>query len=304
MTSAERSRVRGSLLGLAVGDALGVAVEFKKPGTFDQVTTFLGGGPFARKLKPGEWTDDTSMALCLVASLSETGWDLHDQMQRYTRWYRLGELSSVGECFDIGVQTRAALDRFQATGDEIAGSTDPADSGNGSIMRLCPVPLAFRHDIPLAVARSGESSITTHGSVLCRDACRFLGLLIALAATGTDRNALLSPTLAESHHLDLCPEIADIAQGSYRRKSPPAIRGTGYVVDSLAAALWATDRSYDFRSAVLAAVNLGDDADTTGAIAGQLAGAIYGEDSIPPDLRQSLAHPQLLNDYAERLCKL
>ncbi len=83
-----------------------------------------------------------------------------------------------------------------------------------------------------------------------------------------------------------------------------AIRGTGYVVDSLGAALWATDRSHDFRSAVLAAVNLGDDADTTGAITGQLAGAIYGEDSIPPDLRQSLAHPQLLNDYAERLCKL
>jgi ADP-ribosylglycohydrolase len=304
MTSSERSRVRGSLIGLAVGDALGVPVEFKPPGTFDRVQTYLGGGPFATKLQPGEWTDDTSMALCLAASLTEVGWDLHDQMQRYTRWYRLGELSSIGVCFDIGNQTRDALTRFHATGDELAGSTDRAHSGNGSIMRLCPVPLAYRHDLTLAIERSGESSRTTHGSVLCVDACRFLGLLIALAARGTSARELFSPDLPASHGLSLCPEIAEIAAGSYRTKSPPDIVGSGYVVRSLEAALWAVHRAYDFRSAVLGAVNLGDDADTTGAIAGQLAGAIYGEDSIPPEYRQGLAHAALLDDYAERLCRL
>lgn len=304
MTSAERSRVRGGLVGLAVGDALGVAVEFKKPGTFERVTGYLGGGPFAKKLKPGEWTDDTSMALCLLASISEVGWDLRDQMERYTRWYRLGELSSVGECFDIGNQVKGALEKFQRTGDEVAGPTDDGHSGNGSLMRLAPVPLAYRGDVVQAVMRSGESSVTTHGSKLCVDACKFYGLLMALAARGMGVKELLAPGVALSHGLALCEEIGEIAAGSYRRKSPPGIRGTGYVVESLEAALWAVERSFDFRSAVLGAVNLGDDADTTGAIAGQLAGVIYGEEGIPVEWRTGLAHWELIDGYAERLVRM
>ena len=102
-----RDRYRGALLGLAVGDALGTTLEFKRPGSFAPITDMVGGGPFG--LKPGQWTDDTSMALCLAESLVECrGFDPVDQLRRYCRWYREGHLSSTGRCFDIGNTTRAA----------------------------------------------------------------------------------------------------------------------------------------------------------------------------------------------------
>src|SRR5262250_3310607 len=130
-----RERYRGSLLGLAVGDAVGTTLEFRQPGSFDPLDDMVGGGPFG--LKPGQWTDDTSMALCLAASLIECGrFDTHDQMVRYVRWWRDGYMSSAGECFDIGTTTHAALAKFEATGNPIAGSTDPHKAGNGSLMRL------------------------------------------------------------------------------------------------------------------------------------------------------------------------
>ena len=135
-----RERYRGCLLGLAVGDALGTTLEFCRPGSFTPITDMVGGGPF--RLKPGQWTDDTSMALCLASSLTERGgFDARDQMERYVRWWREGYWSSTGRCFDIGNTTSAALSRFQKTGDPFAGSTDPHAAGNGSLMRLAPVPL-------------------------------------------------------------------------------------------------------------------------------------------------------------------
>ena len=109
-------RYRGSILGLAVGDALGAPVEFKRPGSFEPVTDMSSGGAFS--LRPGQWTDDTSLALCLSESLVETnGFDLIDQLDRYVRWYREGHLSSTGECFDIGNTTKMALTRYEATKD-------------------------------------------------------------------------------------------------------------------------------------------------------------------------------------------
>jgi len=138
-----RSRSRGALLGLAAGDALGTTLEFQ-PGPH-QLTDMVGGGPFG--LWPGEWTDDTSMALCLACSLVELGrFDAADQMQRYVDWWREGYMSSNGRCFDIGNTVATALRRFQATGEPHAGSTDPFTAGNGSLMRLAPVPLFFHAD--------------------------------------------------------------------------------------------------------------------------------------------------------------
>src|SRR5262245_14888700 len=131
-------RCRGSLLGLAVGDAVGTTLEFETPGTFEPITDMVGGGPF--RLRPGEWTDDTSMALCLATSLvSCEGFDAADQMTRYLRWMEEGYWSSIGRCFDIGATTREALLRYKRTGDPWSGSTDPHSAGNGSLMRLCPV---------------------------------------------------------------------------------------------------------------------------------------------------------------------
>lgn len=118
----EFDRKRGMLLGLAIGDALGAAVEFRAPGTFDPVTRYRGGGPHG--LEPGEWTDDTSMALALADSISLVGWDLNDQARRYVDWWRNGTYSVNGKCFDIGITTRGALARFERTGDAHA-SGDP-----------------------------------------------------------------------------------------------------------------------------------------------------------------------------------
>ena len=136
------SRYQGCLLGLAAGDATGTTVEFSAPGTFPTVTDMTGGGPF--RLQPGQWTDDTSMALCLAESLiARNGFDARDQMTLYTRWYLNGYLSSNGRCFDIGNTVKAALSKFAQTGEPVAGSTEPNTAGNGSLMRLAPIPMAY-----------------------------------------------------------------------------------------------------------------------------------------------------------------
>jgi ADP-ribosyl-[dinitrogen reductase] hydrolase len=158
-----RMRSRGCLLGLAVGDAVGTTVEFQTRGSFAPLADMVGGGPFG--LKPGQWTDDTSMALCLATSLVECGgFDPGDQMERYCRWYEEGYLSSTGRCFDIGNTVRSALERFRRDGDPNAGSRDPRSAGNGCIMRLAPVPLFFFPGLDAAEHHAGESSRTTHGA--------------------------------------------------------------------------------------------------------------------------------------------
>jgi ADP-ribosylglycohydrolase len=300
-------RYRGCLLGLAAGDALGTTLEFQPPGTFTAIDEIVGGGPF--DLKPGEWTDDTSLALCLAESLIECrGFDPADQMQRYVRWYRHGHLSSVGRCFDIGGTTRAALHRFEKYGAPYAGSTSTGSAGNGSIMRLAPVPLFFKDRPEEAIARAADSSRTTHGAREAVDACRYLAALLVGAVRGATKDELLAPRYTPAAGLwerePLAPRIDEVAAGSFRRRDPPAIRGTGYVVQSLEAALWAFDRTESFREGALRAINLGDDADTTGAVYGQLAGAYYGASAIPAAWRERLALLDGIEDFAESLCRL
>ena len=140
-------RLRGALIGLAVGDALGAAVEFQEPGSFAPVTGYRSGGPHS--LEPGEWTDDTSMALALADSIATAGWDLNDQSERYVRWMKHGSYSVNGRCFDVGITTSAALHRFLEGKDAtLSGSRAESASGNGSIMRLAPVPIRYAHLYP------------------------------------------------------------------------------------------------------------------------------------------------------------
>jgi ADP-ribosyl-[dinitrogen reductase] hydrolase len=299
-------RIRGALIGLAVGDAVGTTVEFERPGTFPPVTDMIGGGRF--KLEPGQWTDDTSMALCLAESLVEcNGFDARDQMDRYVRWWRDGHHSSKGECFDIGGTTRRALARYTRTGDPFAGSTDPQTAGNGSLMRLAPVAMFFADRAEEGIAACGESSRTTHAAVEAIDACRYFGGLLIGAMQGAPKDELLSPLYTpapgEWERRPLTSKIAGVASGSFARKAPPEIRGSGYVVESLEAALWAFSTTNDFRDGCLAAVNLGDDADTTAAIYGQIAGAVYGEKAIPAKWVASLAKGELISDLARRLLR-
>jgi len=303
-----KDRSRGTLIGLAVGDALGAAVEFRSPGSFVPVTSYRGGGPHG--LDAGEWTDDTSMALALADSIATAGWDLDDQADRYVQWWTTGKYSVNGRCFDIGITTRSALGNYVAKKDALAsGDRSDRASGNGSIMRLAPVPIHFVHYYPQRIEElsrlAEESSLPTHASEQCLSACRYLATVLAALIHGEDRDAVLSPDWKPLQQLNdikpLHPLIHEIAQGSFRQKQPPAIQGSGWVVKSLEASLWAFHNAESFEDAVLKAVNLGDDADTTGAICGQLAGAFWGESNIPQSLRSGLARMDMLEKTLARI---
>ncbi|AMN81027.1 ADP-ribosylglycohydrolase family protein [Pseudomonas azotoformans] len=291
-------RYRGSLLGLACGDAVGTTVEFMPRGTFTPLIDMVGGGPFS--LKPGQWTDDTSMALCLAESLlRKGGFDAADQMGRYLNWWKWGYLSSTGECFDIGMTVRSALTAYEAHGDPFAGPTDPFSAGNGSLMRLAPIVLFYFPDVHQIDDFSRQSSRTTHGAQEAIECCVVLARAISNALNGATKDDLLSVSCA-----GLCaPQVVAIAQGEYCNKTRAQINGTGYAVASLEAALWCVLQTGNFADAVLAAANLGDDADTTAAIVGQLAGAHYGVQGIPQGWLEKLCMRNDIEDMADALLK-
>jgi ADP-ribosyl-[dinitrogen reductase] hydrolase len=293
----ELCRFRGCLLGLAIGDAVGATVEFKERGSFPPMNDMVGGGP--HRLKPGQWTDDTSMALCLATSLVEQGgFDANDQMDRYCQWRQEGYLSSTGECFDIGNTTSYALDCYQATREAVAGSTDPNTAGNGSIMRLAPVPMFFYPAQALVDRFSAESSRTTHGAPTCVDACRLLGVMTLRALSAVSKEKVLSAGTELQFDTE---EISAVAAGTYHAKGEADIRGSGYVVESLEAALWCFAGTESFEAAILKSANLGDDADTTAAICGQVAGAYYGESGIPQRWRELVSMRDEIRELANRL---
>ena len=290
-------RFLGCLLGLAVGDAVGTTVEFQQRGTFKPVTDMTGGGPF--RLTPGQWTDDTSMALCLAASLTEgNGCNPNDQMERYCRWMDEGYLSSTGRCFDIGSTTFSALRRYQLSGIPNSGATTPTSAGNGSIMRLAPIPMFYFPDLEAIDHQAAQSSLTTHGAPECVDACRLLGRNLGRALLGQSKEMVL---FAEGATFRGQKRVETIAHGDYRTKTDTQIRGTGYVVESLEAALWCFLRTESFEQAILLAANLGDDADTTAAICGQVAGAYYGVSGIPSRWLEKLALRSTITELAGQL---
>lgn len=306
--SATLDRCRGCFVGLAVGDALGAAVEFSAPATFRPVTGFRGGGPHG--LAAGQWTDDTSMALALADSLATVGWDLNDQARRYVRWWQHGEYSVNGRCFDIGIATRAALAHFAQHHDaRRSGNTAESSSGNGSLMRLAPVPIRYRElffeRLDELANYAAKSSLPTHASPQCLSACRYLATVLAGLLVGLDRDEVLAADWDGLNRLrrlePLHPAIEEVALGTFRTKQPPEIVGSGYVVRSLEAALWAFAGADNFHDALLRAVNLGDDADTTGAICGQLAGACWGATGIPRNWLSELAQGNQLDEAVARL---
>jgi len=290
-------RACGCLLGLAVGDAVGTTREFSRRDTHPPLTDMVGGGPF--RLRPGEWTDDTSMALCLADSLMACSTlDQRDLMERFVRWWREGYNSHNGRCFDIGITTRQALQRFRETGEPVAGSTDPNTAGNGSIMRLAPVALRWAGNPERAISAARAQSVTTHGAPAAVEGCALLAdILVEAIATGERMAALRSRPAGEA-------SIAAIAAGSWRGKKRDQIRSSGYVVHTLEAALWCVDHSAGFADAVLLAANLGDDADTVAAVTGQIAGALCGQNAIPRHWLERLAWRENIARTASRLWTL
>lgn len=287
-------RAQGALLGLTIGDAVGTTLEFKARDSYPMLTDMLGGGPF--KLKAGEWTDDTAMALALADSLlaSDT-FDEADLMRRFVDWHERGEYSCTGTCFDIGITTRQALSRFKQTGNPIAGSTDPMSAGNGSLMRLSPVAVRYCQDREMLRDVAARQSRTTHAAPEAVEACVAYAEVLADAIAGMPRTEVLRSRSGYAGG------ISAIMQGSWRRKSRSEIKSSGYVAHSLEAALWCVGRTSDYRSAVLLAANLGDDADTTAAIAGQLVGAVYGVSGIPEEWQRRVAWSQRITKLAHSL---
>lgn len=290
-----RDRAIGALLGLAVGDAIGTTLEFKRRDTYEPLTDMIGGGPFA--LKPGEWTDDTAMALALTDSLLSCGdLDEADLQQRFYEWYSNGVYSCTGRCFDIGITTSRALQRWKSTGLVRAGSTDPTTAGNGSLMRLAPIAIRYWRDRAKLRDAAARQSKTTHGAPEAVDACVAFAQMLADAIEGAPRSAVLRSRVG-----GYADAISRIVQGSWQKRRRDTIRSSGYVAHSLEASLWSVARTGDYREAVLTAANLGDDADTTAAITGQLAGALYGASGIPKSYASKVAWSNIIVDQASCL---
>lgn len=290
------NKYKGCLLGLAIGDAVGTSVEFMPRGSFPPVTDMTGGGPF--KLEAGQWTDDTSMALCLAQSLlDKDGFDPADQLDKYLLWHQEGYYSSNGRCFDIGNTTWKGLMAYKDSGVALMDDTDEYSAGNGCVMRLAPVPMFFAADREKAIHFSGQSSRTTHGAkqaILCS---QLFGEILLNAFNGLDKKQILTHTGSFPEY----PKIDQIARGAYITKSRDEIRGNGYVVTALEAALWSFERTDNYRDAILTAVNLGEDTDTTAAICGQVAGAYYGLAGIPSEWVEKVAMREKILDLAERI---
>lgn len=267
---AERDRAVGALVGLALGDALGTTLEFKRRDEHPLVTDLVGGGPFG--LAPGEWTDDTSMALCLAESILECDRvEPADLMNRFVAWWQSGHNSVTGECFDIGITTSSALQRFLDTNESLCGSTNPNSAGNGSLMRLAPVAIRWSQQPAQAREAARLQSRTTHAATQAVEACAFYAMLLVEAISGESKDAVLRPRGWKGD-----PAIADIAAGAWRSKTRSDIVSSGYVIHTLEAALWSVGQATSFEHALITAVNLADDADTVGAVTGQLAGALWG----------------------------
>ncbi len=286
--AAKRDRALGALIGLAVGDAVGTTLEFSGKPDRAVLHDMVGGGPF--RLPAGHWTDDTAMALAFADSLLEwPKFDPADLMRRFADWHANGTYSCSGTCFDIGIQTRNALNRFLRSGNPMAGSTDPAQSGNGALMRLSPVAIRHWADRGLLRTVAERQTCTTHGSPEAVEASLIFAEMLADGIAGQPLPAVLASAAAQR------------IQGNWKDVHRDEIRGSGYVVHALQAAVWAVARTTNFRSAILLAANLGEDADTTAAIAGQLAGAIYGRSAIPQEWLDRLAWRERLEDTAAQL---
>ncbi|MGC8118853.1 ADP-ribosylglycohydrolase family protein [Marinobacter sp. VGCF2001] len=284
----------GALLGLAVGDALGTTVEFRRRDSFELHTEMTGGGAF--NVKPGEWTDDTAMALCLAQSLIDCdGFDSKDQLSRYVRWMNDGYMACQEKCIDIGNTTRDALRRFSRTQVSYAGTDNPFASGNGGIMRLAPAVIAAG-DRETALEYAINSSRTTHSSADCLDAAELMGAVLWQLREGADLKELLE-NLPDTGERAMA--IGRIKRGFFRYFNRDEISSSGYVIDTLEAALWSVYHAECFEDALITAVNLGDDADTVGAVTGQIAGAAWGVEAIPQRWLESLAWKVNILELAE-----
>lgn len=280
-----KDKAKGAFFGLAIGDAIGTTVEFKERDTYEPVTDMVGGGVF--RLQPGEWTDDTSMALALAQTLVDHGMNKIELLKNFTRWYRMGEFSHNGKCFDIGNTTRKALEKFiKSEGtDDSPASIDSFDSGNGGIMRLAPAVLYARSEDE-AIAYAIDQSAVTHASPDCMKYTSELG-------------HLLWRNISDNFNDDNKSALKKMINVLFPTRDN--VKSSGYVEDTYFAAMWSFVNTDNFRDAILLATNLGDDADTVAAVTGQIAGAYYGYSGIPEEWIAKLAWKERIEELTDKL---
>lgn len=299
--------VQSLLLGLAVGDALGVPVEFKKRGTF-HVDGMEGYG--THNQPPGTWSDDSSLALALADALAEDAISMEAIARRFIAWLDEGRFTPHGEAFDIGNATSRALGRLKkGVAPEDAGGKNMFDNGNGSLMRIAPL-VFFLPDLPLAdrLELCRKVSSITHAHPISILAC-FIYLEYLMLLRGIDKSEAYAdlrenfkryaPLLDEA----ALPHFDRILKRNLAQLPEDEIKSSGYVVDTLEAAMWCFLKTGNYAEAVLKAVNLGEDADTVGAVTGAMAGLYYGEGEIPPEWLAALASRKEICAIANQLRK-
>lgn len=315
------SRAAGCFFGSIVGDALGGPVEFKSRESLNKTPVIdmnLVNNNFNKPLPPGSWTDDTSMMLCLAESLINGKGTLNplNTLLRYQDWYKNGYMSVNDECFDIGNTTRKSIEDFQNYYN-LESITNDDMCGNGSIMRLNPIPIYCalnKVSVQDCMFMAGKSSKTTHNNKLCIDSCKLLSCILYNLLIGIYKDDLVkkfqndmgvTPPYNEArretaidHRLD------DIYSGKFLKKTRDQINSSGYAVDTLEAALYSFYKFDNFSDSVLYAVNLGSDSDTVACVTGMICGAYYGISSIPEKWINKLQKKELLIDTFVKLKEL
>jgi ADP-ribosyl-[dinitrogen reductase] hydrolase len=302
------------ILGLAVGDALGVPVEFRSRESLRREPVTSMRGYSSHNQPPGTWSDDTSLALCLAESICENGIDFDDQAGRFVGWMLRGEWTPHGKVFDIGNATREAillLDGVAAPTE--AGSTDERSNGNGSLMRILPIAIYLAYSTPaerIDVAMTG--SRLTHGHPRCQLACAYFVEVAAAMIRGTaisdaiaEAREAIKIILAERHPSEET-KFARLFSADFESLPESDLSGSGYVIHCLESSLWCAAGADSYAVGVLRAVNLGDDTDTTGAVTGGLLGLRFGQSAIPEEWVEQLARRDdilALGDRFQRVCQ-
>jgi ADP-ribosylglycohydrolase len=303
--------VTAGLIGLAVGDALGVPVEFASREDLD-LDPVIGMRAHGTHRQPaGTWSDDTSLALCLTESLCTSGIDLQDQARRFVDWLFRSTWTPHGVVFDVGNATGEAIGRLKAGVAPIAaGSTRTSSCGNGSLMRILPLALYLAYAEPqFRIESAMVCSRLTHGHVRCQLACALFVEVSAEVIRGaalTDAIAIAQQRIGTLVHQQAATDLEEFLRllgPGLKQLERPEISGSGYVIHCLEASLWCALHSSNYAAGVLAAVNLGEDTDTTGAVAGGLLGLLYGLESIPAEWIETLARKDELFALAERFQK-
>lgn len=301
-------KVKSVMIGHAVGDALGVPVEFCSREELDEspVTDMTGFGSYP--VPAGAWSDDTSMTLAALDSLSKGVVDYDDIMENFVRWCSEDAYTPTGEMFDIGRTCLTAIRHYLATDGKPAlecGLSDEHSNGNGSLMRIHPFVLyAYAKNLPfvewLELIKNGSS--ITHSHDRSKLGCLIYAFVLYHLLADQSRGAIENALARAECHLRDCAELSyyhRIFSSNFANLTREEIKSTGYVVDTLEAALWCLLTTKDYKSCVLKAVNLGDDTDTVAAVAGGLAGILYGYDSIPLEWRNTL----IKREYIEAMCE-